>query len=71
MLLLCFGLIKNIALYLLLVAAMLKLSPDGQLYSNIECEQIVQLHQADRSTPTLQVGLITDEIIFFYIYFYF
>lgn len=71
----CFGLVdgayvitvfwvdkKFVALYLLLVAAMLKVWPDGQLYSHIECEQIVQLHQADRNTPTLQVGLITDEI---------
>lgn len=62
---------KYVALSSLLVAAILKLWPNGQLYSNTEWEQIVQLHQADRNpqppatpppreTNNLAVGLITD-----------
>lgn len=47
-----FGVDKNVTLTVLLVAAILKLWPDGQLYSNTECEETVQLHESDRIIPT-------------------
>lgn len=45
-----FWVYEYVTLSLLLVAA-IKLWPDNQLYSNTECEPIMQLHQADRNSP--------------------